>query len=102
MSSANHSFSSSYSVHEYGEASCSIRCADDDVVTIPNVNNLIDSISIYKIDVAFIDNALYYPSYGSANQYGVILNNGKRCVAGYEDGSVRVFDLKTGQVCSNT
>ena len=43
-----------------------------------------------------------FPSYGSANQCGVILNNGKRFVAGYEDGSVRVFDLKTGQVCSNT
>ncbi|ROT84898.1 angio-associated migratory cell protein isoform X1 [Penaeus vannamei] len=42
-------------------------------------------------------NARTFPSYGSASQCGALLYDGKRAVSGYEDGSVRVFDLKTGQ-----
>ncbi|XP_042203261.1 angio-associated migratory cell protein-like isoform X2 [Homarus americanus] len=43
-------------------------------------------------------NARTFPSYGVASQCGALLPDGKRSVAGYEDGSVRVFDLKTGQL----
>lgn len=43
-------------------------------------------------------NTRTFPSYGSASQFGTLLQDGKRSAVGYEDGSLRVFDLKTGQV----
>ncbi|XP_045111303.1 angio-associated migratory cell protein-like [Portunus trituberculatus] len=43
-------------------------------------------------------NTRTFPSYGSPSLCGAFLHDGKRAVAGYEDGSVRVFDLKSGQM----
>lgn len=43
-------------------------------------------------------NTRTFPSYGSASLCGTFLHDGKRAVAGYEDGCVRVFDLKNGQL----
>lgn len=43
-------------------------------------------------------NARTFPSYGINSQCGALLQDGKRSVAGYEDGSLRVFDLKSGQL----
>nr|XP_045605777.1 angio-associated migratory cell protein-like [Procambarus clarkii] len=43
-------------------------------------------------------NARTFPSYGVTSQCGALLQDGKRSVTGYEDGSLRVFDLKTGQL----
>ncbi|XP_066988710.1 angio-associated migratory cell protein [Macrobrachium rosenbergii] len=43
-------------------------------------------------------NARTFPSYGTASQCGAFLPDGKRAVAGYDDGSVRVFDLKSGEL----
>ncbi|XP_064077565.1 angio-associated migratory cell protein-like, partial [Macrobrachium nipponense] len=43
-------------------------------------------------------NARTFPSYGSTSQCGAFLPDGKRAVSGYDDGSVRVFDLKSGEL----
>ncbi|KAK3874298.1 hypothetical protein Pcinc_020764 [Petrolisthes cinctipes] len=42
-------------------------------------------------------NTRTFPSYGSSSTCGAFMRDGKRAVSGYEDGSVRVFDLKSGQ-----
>ncbi|XP_068208590.1 angio-associated migratory cell protein [Palaemon carinicauda] len=43
-------------------------------------------------------NARTFPSYGTSSQCGAFLPDGKRAISGYDDGSVRVFDLKSGEV----
>lgn len=43
-------------------------------------------------------NTRTFPSYGSPSLCGAFLYDGKRAVAGYEDGSIRMFDLKSGQM----
>lgn len=43
-------------------------------------------------------NARTFPSYGSASQCGAFFPDGKRAISGYEDGSIRIFDMKTGEM----
>ncbi|KAK7086924.1 hypothetical protein SK128_000696, partial [Halocaridina rubra] len=43
-------------------------------------------------------NARTFPSYGMPSQCGAFFPDGKRAISGYEDGSVRVFDLKSGEL----
>jgi len=43
-------------------------------------------------------NTRTFPNYGVPTNNGDLMKDGKRAVLGYEDGSVRVFDLKTTEL----
>ncbi|CAL4098661.1 unnamed protein product [Meganyctiphanes norvegica] len=43
-------------------------------------------------------NTRTFPNYGVATNNGGLMKDGKRAVLGYDDGSVRVFDLKTTEL----
>lgn len=38
-----------------------------------------------------------FPSFGEGNSYGRVMSDGKKVVMGYEDGSIRIWDMKTAK-----
>ena len=56
---------------------------------------------MWQLDVKGDSNCKTFQGFGSSNTIGIYLNDGKRSVMGYEDGSIRIWDLKSTSVISS-